>query len=143
MQPQLRPWVQWAQDGAAAMQNMWLQGPTSRAISRTKNRAIPGAIRMVLHSLAAVLVWLKGGGGGGGCSCCFCECARQELLVAIACCRSLGYDQLLATVANPKGKIEASLACFWVGAGCCFNWFLGPIFRAKKGAIFGTLLIVA
>ena len=59
MQPQLRPWVQWAQDGAAAMQNMWLQGPTSRAISRTKNRAIPGAIRMVLHSLAAVLVWLK------------------------------------------------------------------------------------
>ena len=41
------------------MQNMWLQGPTSRAISRTKNRAIPGAIRMVLHSLAAVLVWLK------------------------------------------------------------------------------------
>ena len=59
MQPQLRPWVQWAQDGAAAMQNMWFQGPTSRATSRTKNRAIPGAIRMVLHSLAAVLVWLK------------------------------------------------------------------------------------
>ena len=75
-------------------------------------------------------------GGGGGCSCCFCECARQELLVAIACCRSLGYDQLLATIANPKGKIEASLACFWVGAGCCFNWFLGPIFRAKKRSHF-------
>ena len=51
--------MQWAQDGAAAMQNMWFQGPTSRATSRTKNRAIPGAIRMVLHSLAAVLVWLK------------------------------------------------------------------------------------
>ena len=51
MQPQLRPWVQWAQDGAAATQNMWFQGPTSRATSRTKNMAIPGAIRMVLHSL--------------------------------------------------------------------------------------------
>ena len=59
MQPQLRPWAQWAQDGAAAMQNMWFQGPTSRATSRTKNKAIPGAIRMVLHSLDGAVLLLE------------------------------------------------------------------------------------
>ena len=38
--------------------SLWLQGPISRAILGTKNRAISAATTMVLHSLAAVLLWL-------------------------------------------------------------------------------------
>ena len=41
------------------MKNVRFPGPTSKATSRTKNRAISAAITMVLHSLAAVLLWVN------------------------------------------------------------------------------------
>ena len=52
-----KPWAQ----GAAACNGKAcdFKGPVSRAILGTKNRTISAATTMVLHSLAAVLLWLN------------------------------------------------------------------------------------
>ena len=87
------------------MEKVSLQGPSSRATSRTKNRTIPGAITMVGNSLATVLLWL--GVVLAAAAILAVGAQDRNYLVGITCCRSLGYEFLLATTASQEGQERA------------------------------------